>query len=96
MSPELVHSAGSSSKAPFCSNCGPKEGITKTLKLSKCSQYLCVQLKRFQWGPRGDYKDTSVVKSPEKLDLGPYMTEDSGVKNTSYDLHTVIVHAGNR
>ncbi|KAF8453120.1 hypothetical protein BGX38DRAFT_1268890 [Terfezia claveryi] len=95
VSPELVHSGGSSSKAPFCSTCGPREGITKTLKLSKCSQYLCVQLKRFQWGPRGDYKDTTIVKPPiGKLDLGPYMTEDSGVTNTSYDLHTVIVHAG--
>ncbi|KAF8416803.1 hypothetical protein BGX38DRAFT_1244018, partial [Terfezia claveryi] len=91
VSPELVHSGGSSSKAPFCSTCGPREGITKTLKLSKCSQYLCVQLKRFQWGPRGDYKDTTIVKPPiGKLDLGPYMTEDSGVTNTSYDLHTVI------
>src|SRR5688500_5851645 len=43
---KIAHEQG---KVPFCSECGIKEGITKTLKLSKCPEYLCVHLKRFQW-----------------------------------------------
>lgn len=101
-SPEVVYSedekykAGNeAAKVPFCSNCGPKEGITKTLKLAKCSQYLCVHLKRFQWNNGRPYKINTIVQPPmEELDIAPYMAEGAGVENTKYRLHTVVVHEG--
>ncbi|KAF8471701.1 hypothetical protein BDZ91DRAFT_471414 [Kalaharituber pfeilii] len=87
----------SDSKEPGCPNCGSKEGLTRTLKISKCPRVLAVHLKRFVWQEGSQKINTLVVPPMDELDLAPYLdAEVTPVDSTKYSLYGVIVHEGMR
>ncbi|NXU81283.1 UBP42 hydrolase, partial [Oreotrochilus melanogaster] len=74
-----------------CCHCGQMAAASKRMTIHGAPQVLTVGLKRFEVFTGG--KISKVVKYPEILDLGPYMSEASGEVQL-YSLYAVLVHSG--
>lgn len=68
---------------------GPKRHITR--KLTKTPEVLVLQVKRFDWGPRGPKKLFNKVQVEEYLNLGPFTKDRDDVM---YRLDGVVAHKG--
>ncbi|KFU86556.1 Ubiquitin carboxyl-terminal hydrolase 42, partial [Chaetura pelagica] len=74
-----------------CSHCGQMAVASKTSTIHTAPKVLTLALKRVA-GFTGK-KITKVVKYPEFLDLGPYMSQAAG-EPLLYSLYAVLVHKG--
>lgn len=77
-----------------------KHRASKTVALLEPPEVLCLQLKRFAYGPRGLTKVHAAVAFDEVLDLTPHLARPrpepgppAGAR-AQYRLHAVLVHTG--
>jgi ubiquitin C-terminal hydrolase len=80
-----------------CIKCKQLVPAVKRYTLHKASKILLINLKRFEFG-KNSHKLSHLVRYPEYLNVGPYMSDMSDENSTdqllNYRLYAVLVHVG--
>ncbi|EAY14442.1 Clan CA, family C19, ubiquitin hydrolase-like cysteine peptidase [Trichomonas vaginalis G3] len=75
----------------YCENCKQKVRATKTMGIERCSKFLIIHFKRFEYDGVEPRKIVTNVQYPDELDLSDFCKNDRG----KLKLISVIFHLGN-